>query len=145
MTAPNATGKGRHNIAGLADLSRNELVLLWNEELDAKVPNGMSRPMVLRILAWELQARECGGLSPSLRRELNRVLDGASGNDTVRKAKPGARLVREWNGEAHIVEVFEGGFTWNGRAYKSLSAIARDITGTRWSGPRFFGLAGKSS
>jgi len=58
----------------------------------------------------------------------------------TRTLKPGARLIREWNGSSHIVEVVEDGFLWNGKRYRSLSAIARAITGTRWSGPRFFGL-----
>lgn len=54
--------------------------------------------------------------------------------------EPGTRLVREWNGSTHVVEVTERGFVWNGQAYRSLSAVARAITGARWSGPRFFGL-----
>jgi hypothetical protein len=69
---------------------------------------------------------------------------GPEGDKGSRKAspklQPGARLVREWNGVSHVVEVIENGFVWNGCRHRSLSAIARAITGARWSGPRFFGL-----
>ena len=58
--------------------------------------------------------------------------------------KPGGRLIREWNGVTHIVDVAEDGFVWNGQTWRSLSVIAREITGTHWSGPRFFGLNGKA-
>ncbi len=56
------------------------------------------------------------------------------------KVAPGMRLIREWNGSSHVVEVVDGGFLWNGRGYGSLSSVARAITGARWSGPRFFAL-----
>ena len=65
---------------------------------------------------------------------------------TLKQAlKPGGRLLREWNGVTHVVEVTETGFLWNGETWRSLSAIARAITGTHWSGPRFFGLTGKAT
>jgi len=59
--------------------------------------------------------------------------------------KPGGRLLREWNRVTHVVDITEGGFAWNGQSYRSLSAIAREITGAHWSGPRFFGLKGKAA
>ena len=70
--------------------------------------------------------------------------DGDVTRNRVARLKPGAKLVREWRGEAHTVIVIEDGFEWKGRHWRSLSVIAREITGVRWSGPRFFGLNGKA-
>ena len=144
MSTANSGGEGRHNIAGLANLSREDLVAIWTEEFGSEVPKGMSRAMVLRILAWDLQAMVQGGLAAATRRDLVRSMDEAPSKTTTRHARPGSHLVREWNGRTHTVEVLSHGFRWEGREYKSLSSIARDITGTKWSGPRFFGLAGRS-
>jgi hypothetical protein len=70
--------------------------------------------------------------------------DGDVTRDRVARLKPGATLVREWHGEEHTVVVTEDGFEWRGLHWRSLSAIAREITGVRWSGPRFFGLNRKN-
>ena len=67
---------------------------------------------------------------------------GAAAGKPALRLKPGARLMREWNGTTHLVEMHEDGLHWQGQVYKSLSAIARQITGAHWSGPRFFGLSG---
>lgn len=129
-------------IKEIEGMDRDRLLGLWPRVLSQPVPHRMSTPLMRRILAFELQARRYGGLSRKLRRELERI----EGSDPVRPSspslKPGARLLREWNGEAHVVEVRECGFAWRGRNYGSLSAIAREITGARWSGPRFFGVNG---
>ncbi len=92
-----------------------------------------------------MQAKRYGGLKPATDRRLRMFANGkANGEHVGRKTAPtlpsGARLVREWNGVNHVVEVVEGGYVWNGDRHRSLSAIARAITGARWSGPRFFGL-----
>ena len=92
-----------------------------------------------------MQAKKYGGLKPAVGRRLQKIANGLAVGDRVSViAKPklndGARLVREWNGCTHVVEVVEGGFVWNGERHSSLSAIASAITGARWSGPRFFGL-----
>ena len=101
---------------------------------------------MVRAIAYEMQAKKYGGLKPAVSRQLQRIAAGLAAGEPVAikaasKLKPGARLVREWNGSTHVVEVVDGGFIWNGERYSSLSAIARAITGARWSGPRFFGLA----
>jgi hypothetical protein len=96
-------------------------------------------------VGWKLQERALGGLSGGARRELVQLAGTiASGSDLPKarrvRLKPGARLVREWGGQTHEVLVAEGGFVWRDRTWRSLSVIAREITGARWSGPRFFGL-----
>ncbi len=91
---------------------------------------------MIRIIAYELQARSEGGLSPALRRRLADLANGRT-NRTLGK---GAQLVREWNGENHVVDVVEGGYRWRDQTYRSLSVVAEAITGAKWSGPRFFGL-----
>lgn len=126
-------------LADLDAMNRVELARLWSDLLGGDVPACMSRPMQRRFLAFELQARTEGGLPATLRARLDRIAAGEE-----RKAsptlQPGARLLREWNGTTHVVDVLPEGFLWNGAPHRSLSAIARAITGARWSGPRFFGL-----
>src|SRR5205823_11343422 len=96
--------------------------------------------------AYAIQVAEFGALKPSLHRQLEVQVDGSGKFQSARRPKqisrltPGTRLVREWNGKTHHVDVVESGFVWNGGRHQSLSAIAREITGARWSGPRFFGL-----
>ena len=138
------------DIAGLADLSRPDLVARWRALYRGIPPKGISRSLLVRAVAYQLQVKRFGGLKPATDRYLRRVANGtAGGNRANLKAapelQPGARLVREWNGSTHVVDVVEGGFTWNGELYGSLSVIARRITGARWSGPRFFGLTSGSA
>jgi hypothetical protein len=83
------------------------------------------------------------GLSPTASRRLQAIANGRDANEVARQAaapKPGTRFIRDWNGATHIVDVVDGGYLWKGTRYRSLSVIARTITGARWSGPRFFGL-----
>jgi hypothetical protein len=92
-----------------------------------------------RAIAYQLQADWLGGLAP----KVEKLLQSSSSPRTLnghRNLEPGSQLVREWQGEMHVVDVIEGGYRWQGERYASLSAVAREITGTRWSGPRFFGL-----
>ncbi len=131
-------------IEALADLSRPELVERWRTHY-ADPPKGISRRLLIRAIAYEMQAKRYGGLKPVTDRRLRTIANGTVNGDhgsrkTSRRLQPGARLLREWNGATHVVEVIEGGFVWNGDRHRSLSAIARAITGARWSGPRFFGL-----
>jgi hypothetical protein len=101
---------------------------------------------MLRLLAYRVQADAFGDLDKATARFLDQVADGgkkASASVALqqnRVLKPGTLLRREWQGVLHSVSVVEHGFTWNGTSYRSLSEVARAITGTRWSGPRFFGL-----
>ena len=131
-------------IRELADLPRPDLTERWRQLYRAAPPTGISRPLLFRAVAYGMQVKCYGGLKPAVRRQLRKVADGGSARTAanVKSAKiaPGMRLIREWNGSSHVVEVVDGGFVWNGKRYGSLSAVARAITGARWSGPRFFGL-----
>ncbi len=131
-------------IRELADLPRPDLTERWQQLYRAEAPKGISRPLLIRAVAYGMQVRRYGGLKPAVRRQLRKVADGgsagAAANVKPAKFAPGMRLIREWNGSSHVVEVVDGGFVWNGQRYGSLSAVARAITGARWSGPRFFGL-----
>lgn len=98
-----------------------------------------------RVLGFEIQARRSGGLPKALLKELGKSPAIKNGTRSTPTLKPGGRLLREWNGVTHVVEVTDSGFSWNGETWRSLSSIARAITGAHWSGPRFFGLnKGKS-
>ena len=124
-------------IAALDALSTPELRLRWSALTGTPVPR--VSPALLRMaLAWELQARAHGGLS----RETTRTLDQlARGVTRTQPQSAGMRLVREWQGRVHVVTVSEDQvIRWDGREWGSLSEVARAITGTRWSGPAFFGL-----
>ena len=124
-------------ITALDALSTPELRLRWSALTGTPVPR--VSPALLRMaLAWELQARAHGGLS----RETTRTLDQlARGVTKTQPQSAGMRLVREWQGRVHVVTVGEDQvIRWDGRDWGSLSEVARAITGTRWSGPAFFGL-----
>lgn len=107
-------------------------------------PPTLPPPLFRRLLAQKLQERRYGGLPAVVRRELARIAAGErpTGVRTLSKKwiRPGTRLVREWQGRSIAVLVAEEGFLWEDRRYRSLSEIAREVTGVRWSGPRFFGL-----
>ena len=131
-------------IRELADLPRPDLTERWRQLYRAAPPKGISRPLLIRAVAYGMQVKRTGGLKPAVRRKLRKMVDGgsagAAANVKPAKFTPGMRLIREWNGSSHVVEAVDGGFVWNGKRYSSLSAVARAITGARWSGPRFFGL-----
>ena len=122
-------------LAGLEGLSRIDLVDLYRELLKCPPPKGLSRRLLILSVGYEMQAKRYS------RKRF--TLNGASATATKgpsKKLPTGTRLIREWKGASHIVEVAETGFVWNGCSHRSLSAVARAITGARWSGPRFFGL-----
>ena len=126
--------------------SHAELKARWNELLEAPCPPHMGRKFLLRAVAYRLQENALGGLSAATLRKLKRAEDrlaaGRSLNPPGPVAKPGTRLLREWHGQTHEVIVLESSVQYRGKSYPSLSAVAREITGSRWSGPRFFGLKG---
>ncbi len=135
-------------VARLSSLSLAQLRDLWVERL-GKPPQLPSTELTRRWLAWELQAARRGGLDPATRRHLRqlaRSLTTSSMSDAPSRvsAKPGTVLIREWGGATHKVVVQDVGFSWNGQTWASLSEVASKITGTRWSGPRFFGLHRRS-
>jgi hypothetical protein len=123
----------------LDTLDRAALVADWRRTIKTEPPKGISRRLMVQILTYEAQVQQRGGLRPAVRRRLARRTAGW-GQAPSPRLRPGARLVREWNGVSHVVDVTEAGVVWRGQPYRSLSAVARAITGTRWSGPRFFGL-----
>ena len=130
----------------LAPASREELVALWTSRNGYAPPKGCGRTLLELAEAYAIQSLAHGGLKLSLRRKLVAKPNGNSGIGVERKAQTsrrlthGSKLVREWHGRTHHVDVVQGGFVWNGNKHHSLSAIAKEITGAHWSGPRFFGL-----
>ena len=140
-------------VATLSALSRDRLVELWVQSFGTSPPRSCGRPLLELAAAYVIQEKALGGLKPAVRRALDRD-PAPKGEDTGRprsrkssdktptgySIRPGARLVREWNGRTYHVDVVTEGFVWNGKTHRSLSAIARAITGAQWSGPRFFGL-----
>jgi hypothetical protein len=134
-----------HSVDGL---SRSELRALWTQELGERPPATLGRDVLALAIAYARQERRQGGLSRPLARELDRLFDQTLRRDRTAKAaalmallpRSGTILVREWQGTSHHVTVADGGFLWNGKTYRSLSGIARAITGTSWNGPRFFGM-----
>ena len=131
-------------IASLADLERADLIERWKVLCRGEAPKGISTILLVRAVAYQMQTRRYGSPKRAMGGRLRKAAGISPGNSCARvesvKLKPGARLVREWNGSTHTVDVVEGGYQWNGNSYRSLSEIARQITGARWSGPRFFGL-----
>ena len=138
MSAAPASRTG-NDVAVFDTLERDALLAAWRRTIKTPPPKGISRQLMVQILAYEAQVQQHGGLTPAVRRRLARWAAGRPQAPAPR-LRPGARLVREWNGVSHVVDVTEAGLMWRGRRYRSLSAVARAITGTRWSGPRFFGL-----
>ena len=121
----------------------------WRRLYRADPPKRVSRDLLVLGIGWKIQERAHGGFSAATKRrlaDLARTLERAGDvtRNRVARLRPGARLVREWSGESHTVIVREDGFEWQGRLWRSLSAIAREITGVHWSGPRFFGMTGKA-
>ena len=132
-------------IGALETLSLEQLRSCWTEAYGMPPPARSRREFVVRGLAHRLQEAALGGLSPALRRrliQLSLALESEGGDQlfAAPRIKPGTRLLRQWHGAIHQVTVLETGFAYRGERYLSLSAIARTITGTRWSGPAFFGL-----
>ena len=117
----------------------------WRRLFRSHPPRHIRRDLLVLAIAWKLQEKVHGGLTAAEKRRLAGFAEELRKNGDLSagpaiRLKPGLRLVREWRGETHVVLVLEDGFEWNGERRRSLSAIARQITGTHWSGPRFFGL-----
>ena len=131
-------------IIALEALSTGELRIEWRRLYRATPPTRLSRDLLLRGTAYKLQELAFGGLSPQTARRL-RLLTSDPSKDRAAFSpapvlKPGTRLVREWHGRTHSAIAVEGGFDYDGERYRSLSEIARRITGSHRSGPLFFGL-----
>jgi hypothetical protein len=137
-------------VIALDTLSRIELGERFADLFGRAAPKGMSRPLLLHIVAYRIQEDAGGGPNRDLRQRLARLAKELQNNGTVSTApkpeiKPGTRLLREWRGTTHTVTATEAGFEYQEKTYNSLSMIAREITGTRWSGPAFFGLKGRNT
>ena len=117
----------------LETMNRNELRRAWVKRIKTSPPK-LSARLLRLALAHAIQSKAFGGITKSMDRELRELLAGKSG------PAPGTRYSRSWHGKLHIVTVTEDDkFSWQGKDWNSLSEVARAITGTRWSGPRFFG------
>src|SRR5262245_2701824 len=142
-------------IARLRDLDLKGLRARWKGLFRRQPPLHLPRHLLFAMLAYRLQADALGDLASDTVRLLKQIGSNGSTVDTVRLAsqfdrrrinlKPGTILTREWNGQCHRVMVVDEGFVWNGKTYDSLSGIAFAITGSKWNGPRFFGLRDKAS
>lgn len=132
-------------IAALPTLNKAQLLVLWQENFNQPPPPNLRKELMVPVLAYRMQEKEFGGLSHTARkrlREIARSLGTEKQSDAGLQS--GTRLVRTWRGEVHEVTVTDTGFTYRGREFKSLSRIAREITGTPWSGPLFFGTRKKA-
>ena len=138
-------------IASLANLDHAALKERWRVLQGGDPPRRLSRQLLLRALAHAMQEKVFGGLSPMVGQRLRRLAEELRATGRISSIgkqpvfKPGTRLIREWQGRTHEVIVLEHGFQWKGETYRSLSAIARAITGTRWNGHVFFGLKSRQS
>lgn len=135
------------DIAALAAMDLDALRHVWRTRMRSQPPK-VSAGLLRLGLAYAMQQKALGGLSKAAEKQLN--LHGAAGRTgarvtPLRAPRPGMRLVRVWNDVAHVVTVSAAGdIEWRGKTWRSLSEVARAITGTRWSGPRFFGLRDKA-
>lgn len=140
-------------LSRLEGLTNFELRSEWRRLHGMQPPRSLSRDLLLRGVTYKIQERAFGGLSKSILRKLSGAISEASSDAESKalcvkaprmSAKPGTRLVREWNGQTCTVLVHADGVEWRGKRYRSLSVVAREITGAHWSGPRFFGLDRRS-
>jgi hypothetical protein len=132
-------------IAGLSQLGIDELRERWKAMFGKSSSGEIGRSFLTRAISYRLQEQTYGGLKPSTRRLLARIAEETAAGSSPkkpqsRKAQSGTILIREWQGNAHRVTMLDDGVSFNGKHYRSLSEVAREITGSRWSGPRFFGL-----
>ncbi len=138
-------------LAKLACLSVDDLKAEWSRVIGGVAPKNTRREYLLRAIAHRLQCDAHAGLSKTLRRALLKIAEHSRSQSDkptaqpTRSLKAGARIFREWKGAVHEIEVVENGYRYRDKTYKSLSKIARQITGTRWSGPAFFGLKPRGS
>ena len=152
MSAPLIADLERE-IAELQDLKTPALQIKWRTVFASEPPRKMRAGFLARAIAYRLQEQVLGTLRPDTQKTLDKLalsLRRSQGDDVGarnsvtatpnRHLSPGTRLMREWNGTTELVDVVETGFVWRGKSYRTLSAVAVAITGTKWSGPKFFGL-----
>jgi hypothetical protein len=133
-------------IGSLLALPTRQLLALWKQLYGTASPPALRRELLIRFLAYRLQENAFGGLSPSTAAQLRRIARGLESSTGISRRNgrpmvcPGTRLCRRWHGQTHEIKVVASGFEYRGIVYGSLSRVARQITGTRWSGPAFFKL-----
>lgn len=133
-------------IARLQGLSLKDLRAEWHRwHPQMQMPHRLPRDLLVRTISWKLQEQEFGAFPAALARKLDRLSDqltrsGSLDLERELRLKTGTKLIREWRGETYRVTAIDEGFLYDGQQYVSLSEVARAITGTHWSGPRFFGL-----
>jgi hypothetical protein len=127
-------------LAGLNQLGLADLRERWLALYGQQAPTGFRTQLLIQGIGFKLQEKAFGGLKSSTRRLLARIADGEQPAPVAPVGRAGTVLIREWHGKSHQVHVLEDGVSFQGRRYASLSAVAREITGARWSGPAFFGL-----
>jgi len=127
-------------IDALVTMDQAALAAAWSMQVGTVTP-ALPADLIRRLLAYKLQEVRGGGLTAATLRELRRCMAGEPAKPAAPQITAGARLIREWQGRTIVVDVEEDGFVYDGRCYTSLSSIAREVTGARWSGPRFFGVA----
>jgi hypothetical protein len=137
-------------LASLSTLSLPALEDLWQQLFKKEPPPEIRKNLMLRIVGHRLQEQEFGGISDASGRRLRQLAttfeaDPRAVVSNRPSIRPGTRLVRQWKEQVHVVEVETEGYEYRGARYENLSEIARLITGTRWSGPAFFGLKAKPS
>jgi hypothetical protein len=135
----------REALSRLPKLDIHDLREEWRRLYNANASPHLSRELLIRAVAYRMQEVAVGGLRPEQQRQLRQIAQevkqtGAAAIRLRPQLKPGTRLMREWQGRTYEVVVLDDGCSWQGTQYRSLSAIARKITGTAWSGPLFFGL-----
>lgn len=148
--APEPARSIRDEVNALPDLDIKMLRQKWRGIMGKNAPPHIGKPLMVRILAYRIQANAYGDLPKEVAAFLDRLGAGTPGQDNraplpflrvcPRSLSPGTMLTREWKGRTERVMVLVDGFAWNGKKYGSLSQVARAITGTRWGGPTFFGL-----
>lgn len=140
-------GKLARTLASLPTLPLDDLKQSWRDLFATEPPILIGRTLLTRAIAHRLQEKALGGLKPTVARSLKRVAETLSDGQLPVAApaalKPGTRLLRQWQGDTHEVIIAEDGVRYRGQVYRSLSEVARVITGARWSGPLFFGLKGQ--
>lgn len=140
------SGELEQEVLSLRRMSRHQLRYRWRDLFKAVPPAAFTPDLLARGIAWRLQEKALGGLSAEARRLLGSGGAGAGAQAKARASRPilrpGNRLVRRWRGRTYVVEVGEDGLHYDGTHFSSLTVIATKITGTRWSGPKFFGLVG---
>jgi Protein of unknown function (DUF2924) len=135
----------RAKLSQLKTAPRAELLTLWITLTGSPPKFRASRELLASALAWQLQERKFGGLKPALARKLRAVANAQERRKARRSLpppdlRPGTVIIKQWRGAQHMVMVLADGFQHQGKVYGSLSQVARNITGTRWNGPAFFGL-----